>query len=28
MRDDLYAKVSAGDTTERAEPIAQGRTSP
>ena len=28
MRDDLYAKVSAGDTTERADAIAQGRASP
>ena len=28
MRNDLYAKVSAGDTTERAGAIAQGRASP
>jgi len=28
LRDDLYAKVSAGDTKERADAIARGRASP
>ena len=28
LRDDLYAKVSAGDTKERADATARGRASP